>query len=188
MKKKVLFTALLSCSLLVACGGDSYKKVTKEKVDEVLAANIAKEVTYKGATSSFTVTKLDVDISADSLDTATKDAFIAATKAQMLSEIGVEEVGKAVTQELTEDDIAGYKVVSIPETVEEMTVSYYVSGEKIKVVMEGENQGQRLKQTTFINENAWAEKIDLETSISMEQSGVTVSIEFNATESLSYKL
>lgn len=184
MKKKVLFTALLSTVLLVGCG--SYSKVDAAKAKEVQEANLAKEISYKKAVTSTIVSKLDVKIQSDALTTEMKDAAVAMFKATFLTGMGVEEVGKKVENEVTDANLINAYRVSATMFAEAEGTTYYTSGSKIKVVATGKQDGLDAKQTTLINEYGYQTSVEISLTGDINESGMKASISLNAKSTINY--
>ncbi len=185
MRKKVLFTALLSAVLLVGCNG--YSKVNAEKAREVQAENLKKEITYTKAVSTTVVSKLDIKIKNDNMTSTMKDAAISATKLVLFTTFGVKDVNEKDEKEMTSAiEIGAYRLPAVFAEVEGKT--YYTSGSKIKIVQEDKDDalGLNSKKVTLINEYGFVTSTTRDLSGDMEVKGTTASIKLSYKQTIKY--
>lgn len=143
MKKKLVFTTLLSCLFLVGCGSSS---VSQEKAIETIKKAAEKDAPgYTSGVQTFKVTKCDYSYTnvPDELKEYYTDEMVEQQEAGTLAALGVSKVGEEIKTDISADEIDMYRI-SVSDFEDEFTssstseqegvkVSYYVSGDKVTV-------------------------------------------------------
>lgn len=146
MKKKLVFTTLLSCLFLVGCGSSS---VSQEKAIETIKKAAEKDAPgYTSGVRTSKVTKCDVSYKnvPDEIKEYYTDEIAESAKANLLAGMGVSKVGEEIKTDISADQIDMFRI-SVSDFEDEFTssstseqegakVSYYVSGDKVTVKIE----------------------------------------------------
>lgn len=185
MNKKLLFTSLLSVLLLTSC--NSYSKTTADKAREILSTNLEKKFEKTECTTKIKYDKFKIKIekkgeAALTLMGTTKEKFEEELKAELKESFGEE----------SEETLKSFSPVPLAMIEENDYTTYYVSGEKLKIVMKMDsnsmatetNSSTKTTSTYYINEYGYFTKgiVEIEMKI-----GEYISASIKITQTLSYK-
>lgn len=181
MNKKLLFTSLLSFLLLTSC--NSYVKTTADKAKEILSANLEKKFEKTECTTKIKYNKFNLKIGEKgeallTLMGTTKEEFEADLK-ESLGEEG-------------EEKLTSFSPVPLAMISENDYTTYYVSGEKLKIVMKMDsnsmatetNSSTKTTSTIYINEYGYYTKGIAEMEMKL---GTDISVNVKITQTWSYK-
>lgn len=189
MKKRLLFTTLLTASILVGCSGsnNNMKKTTREEANAIIEANYQKDNPYKTADritlfNSFDITAHNDAASSLELENAKNMVRIKIMDMFGASEVGVESERYPYNNA---SEFSIFRISALPKDND--TAKYYVDGEKVSYTITLTQDELKSNQRFEYNEYAFLtyEKVNVSGSISDE---FEVTKDDGTTEQQSYTL